>query len=212
MLAAVIRFWRSSVCRFVLLGAFLFFFGLELFGLRLFGAGIDPVAFGDLASWAQSIATVAAVIVALRQISHERLARLADLERSRIRERTQVYCWLTFKESEPVGWYLYFNNLTPAPINTWVLRVFEEEDGNEPLGTFDGRAIHPILPGFSERRTLFDATSLTRPRCRLDFVDAVGRCWRRSSDGDLDPIDEVRLGDQLFARSTVDEGARGRMP
>jgi hypothetical protein len=210
MIAVIMRLWRSSAFRLLLLGLFLFFFGLNLFGLRLFGRGIDASTFGDLATWAQSIGTVAAVIVALHQISNERQARLADLERSRIRERTQIYCWLAFKESEPVGWYLYFNNLTPAPINTWVLRVLEEGE-MEPLGTLDARTVHPILPGFSERRTLFDASSLTRPRCRLDFVDAVGRCWRRSSDGDLDPIEEVRLGDQLFARSTVNDIVRGRV-
>ncbi|MCW2898173.1 MAG: hypothetical protein JWO67_438 [Streptosporangiaceae bacterium] len=194
-----LRFWRSPVCRYVLLGLCLFLFGLDVFGLRLFGSGLDAGRFGDLGTWAQSIGTVAAVAVALHQIRQERLARIADLERTDAKERTQLYCWIGFKEAEPYGWYLFFNNLTPTPISSWVLRVFEGNE-DDPAGTLDVSRVQPIPPSFSEHRTAFGADALTQPRCEIDFADSNGQCWRRTSAGRLTRLTEVRLGEQVLAR------------
>ncbi|GAA2095992.1 hypothetical protein [Actinomadura alba] len=197
-----LRFWRSPASRWTLLGLALFLFGLEIFGLRLFGKGVNAGQFGDLAAWAQSIGTVAAVTVALHQIRRERLDRLADLERAEVKERTQLYSWIGFRETEPHGWYLYFNNLTPTPVNSWVLRVWDgdADTEEEPVGTLDVSRGRPIPPGFSEYRTSFAAEALTGPHCAIDFADGNGECWRRTSSGGLRRITEVRHGEQVLAR------------
>ncbi|GII59125.1 hypothetical protein Pth03_75140 [Planotetraspora thailandica] len=177
---------------------------LHLWGLRIFGFGvIDYQRFGDVGSWAQGIGTVAAVAVAFRQIKQQEAARLDDIARQDRRERTQVFCWMSFLDDDSqgqLGWYLCFNNLTPLPINAWTLTVRERGTGKQ-VGKLDVTHLDPIAPGFSRIRTRIPVHALTEPVCELDFVDLAGECWRRSSLGPLAYIPEVTIHGQVAGRS-----------
>ncbi|BBH66202.1 hypothetical protein ACTI_28870 [Actinoplanes sp. OR16] len=187
---------------------------VDLWGLRLFGGGaIDYERFGDIGSWAQGIGTVSAVFVALRQIRQQREDRRDAIHRQEIRERTQVYGWMAFREEDHgdvPGWYLFFNNLTPIPITGWAMTVCEGPAGPVVLSP-DVSRFDPIPPGFSRHRLGIPSGRIIEPICRLQFVDMAGDCWERSSSGRLDPIEEVSVSGQVIGkRSSNDDGEQGR--
>jgi hypothetical protein len=198
--------WRSPVWTLVLLAVVLLLLMLNLWGLRPFGYGsVDYEAFGDIATWSQGIGTVAAVIVALRTLQRQSNERLADIRRQEQRERTQVFCWMSFAVSDSNrdddrAWYVCFNNVTPLPIAAWVLRVRDGSD-EKVVGTLDVNVLEPIVPGFSRFRTGIRAGRLSEPVCELEFVDMAGYCWRRSSTGALAPIDRVVVRGQVAGLS-----------
>jgi hypothetical protein len=202
--------WRSPVWTVVLLCVVVFLVMLNLWGLRPFGYGaVDYQRFGDIATWAQGIGTVAAVVVALHQIRQQADARLADIRRQEERERTQVFCWMSFAQSDKDGeraWYVCFNNITPLPIAAWVLRV-RDGTNESPVGTLDVNVLDPIVPGYSRFRTGIAAAGLDEPVCELDFVDMAGQCWCRSSSGALTAIPQVLIRGQVVGRSP--DPARG---
>jgi hypothetical protein len=183
---------------------------LNLWGLRLFGYGaVDYQRFGDIATWAQGFGTVGAIMVALRQIRQQDAAWRADITREDKRERTRVYCWLTFRDDVDTvspGWYLNFNNLTPLPISVWTLRVKDSAAGSE-IGVIDVSRFDPIQPGFSRVRVAIPPEVIDQPICELDFVDHAGDCWRRLSTGPLTSIDAIRLNGQTIAVSAAGEDA-----
>ena len=203
--------WRSPMWTVVLLSVVVLLLMLNLWGLRPFGYGsVDYQAFGDIATWAQGIGTVAAVLVAFRTLQRQSSDRLADIRRQEQRERTQVFCWMSFAVSDSNrdddrAWYVCFNNVTPLPIAAWVLRV-RDGSAEKVVGTLDVNVLEPIVPGFSRFRTGIPAGGLSEPVCELEFVDMAGYCWWRSSTGALAAIDRVVVRGQVAGLSPAADG------
>jgi hypothetical protein len=207
---ALNRIWESVSFR-VLLATLTV--GLALWvtwGPQLRHAHLYP-DFGDLGEWASGVGALAAVVVALVQTHQLHVERVDDLYRQEVQQRTQVFGWVAYREegARSGGWWVYLNNMTPAPIGVWVLRIEDAETGRQV--TLDVTRWLPILPGFTQRPAGVSSGELLRPMCQLDFADSAGICWRRDSSGRIHQVSEIRLGDQVLAASITPAGEhRGR--
>jgi hypothetical protein len=181
-----------------------------LWGPRLRHAHLYP-QFGDLGGWATGVGSLAAVAVALVQTHQLHVERLDDLYRQEEQQRTQVFGWVAYRDdgAGSGGWWVYLNNMTPAPIGVWVLRIEDAETGRRM--TLDVTRLLPILPGFTQRQAGVSPGDLLRPMCQLEFSDAAGICWQRDASSRIHQIPEIRLGEQILAASTAAAGGhRGR--
>lgn len=170
---------------------------------------LDSLQVGDLGEYVQGAALFGAVWVALRDSRHAREERLADEQRQAEHERTQVYGWVAYEEhdGEP-GWYATLNNMTPAPVAVWVLRVSDAQSGQE-IALLDVAHQLPLRPGFQRfpvetRRGGVDRTSYV-----LQFADSAGACWQRDTAGTLTAIEQISVSGHLMASSAG--GPTGRV-
>ncbi|MDQ3964596.1 MAG: hypothetical protein M3277_11920 [Actinomycetota bacterium] len=176
----------------------LFLLGINVWGLRLFGEGINYTRWGTMGDWAANLATLLAVTVAFHGIRQERRDRWNELALREEKERTQVYCWMTLQQEETSAtWFIEFNNMTPTPVRAWVLRVTDDADSGELVLSVADFGV--LLPGMTKVATEIEPQALSRPECQLDFVDSSGACWRRTPRGDLQGIDDVTLNTHILA-------------
>jgi hypothetical protein len=156
---------------------------LDAWGLRPWGSTVDYQHFGTWDTFTAGIATVAAVVVALRGIAVERRRATEEVERVRDRELTQVFCWLTPQGVSPgtTHWYLTFENHTGLPVFRWMA------DLGTVLTHACGSVHGPIRPYTSSLfiPELADMGSAEVPRPALTFTDTVGRTWHRDQTGAL---------------------------
>lgn len=173
--------WASAAVRWALLFLCALLLGVNLWGLRLWGAPFDPNRFGNVGDWISGLGSLAAVAVALAALRDQR-KRDADEE---LAKRTQVYAWLRFVDDEDVveGWYLHIANGGASPIYVWRVRL---ADGNfvgaEQLG--------PLPPGVLRRRlpSVPDGDRSSRPARPHVDVRRHRRCcvaatWIQRSKG-----------------------------
>jgi hypothetical protein len=199
------RIWQSAGFRLLLTASTVGLILWVLWGPRLRHAQLYP-HFGDLGGWTSGIGSLAAVAVALVQTHRLRVERIDDLYRQEVEQRTQVFGWVAYREESARSgdWWVYLNNMTPAPIRAWVLRIEDPETGHQV--TLDVTRLLPILPGFTQHLAGVSPGDLLRPMCQLEFVDAAGVCWRRDVSGRIHQISEIRLGDQILAVSVAPGG------
>jgi hypothetical protein len=160
------RIWESVTLRAVLATSTIGLALWVLWGPRLRHAHLYP-SFGDLGEWAAAVGSLAAVVVALAQTHQLHVERLDDLRREEEQRRTQFFAWVAYRD-EGVGsggWWVYFNNLTHAPIGVWVLHIEDAETGRRV--TLDVTRLLPILPGFTQQPAGINPGDLLRPVCRL---------------------------------------------
>jgi hypothetical protein len=156
---------------------------MDAWGLRPWGGPVNYERFGTWNEFLTGTATVAVVIVALREISVERRRAVAELDRLRDRETTQVFSWLTPRK-DPSGvahWYLSFENNTVFPVYEWIVEF--DIDREHACGKLSG----PVRPHTSQLFLPdFAGTPPDEiPKLILSFTDAMGRTWRRDEVGRL---------------------------
>lgn len=143
---------------------------------------------GNWSDMISGLATTVAVSLSLLGLWNERRRRMAEDRASSDREITQVYMWLTPRQTaESVTWYVSFRNLTEGPIYDWSIFL---EDFNK---RFVSQELGPIRPGDTELliEVLRGVQPEKYPKATLRFKTSDGRAWMRSIHGKLSELPDM---------------------
>jgi hypothetical protein len=177
------RIWRSSWLTASLLVALVLLLALQLWGLRMFGTTIDYARAGTWGDMTGSLASSAAVIVAVAGLTSTRRRYEQDARASRVEQQTRVYSWLEPRlrqNNDKRVWILRFENQTQVPIYEWKILLSDNSDA-----TLSSSDLGPIRPGSSdlEISSLRAVRPGKEPKLTLEFVDVEGTRWRRMPNG-----------------------------
>ena len=156
----------------------------QAWGLSLFGSRIDHAAFGSWSEAVGSIASSAAVIIAVGSLASDQRRRAEERRVARVNEITRVFCWLEPRLAETGGrlWILHFENHTNMVVTPWKVSI--ARDGLPPL-VFANVEYGPIRPRTTEMLLdgLSDVGSAGQPRIEFEFTDADRQNWRSDDKG-----------------------------
>ena len=186
--------WKSNWFLVVVALICAVLFGMQLWGITIYGDGVNTQVFGTVGGWVSGLASVAAVCVALFFAGRD--GRRRDIEKrfADVRARTCVYCWvakLDDEDDERDGWYLFIMNNTPTSVTRWQVLI-ESEDSSQQYAILNANCSVPLRPHESSRRLSF-SEELGTVSCRIQFIDSVGECWERTMEGALSPLDSIRF-------------------
>lgn len=191
----LLEIWQGATIRWTLLGACVLLVALDYYDVTLFGTHVDTDKIGTLGDWVSGVGALLAVLVALYIARGQHNERLMREHTEAVVSRTRIFCWLAVSKDDR-KWQLFIDNHTLSPVTMWRIGIHDSKTQEElaSMTCHDGPVIQP---GITDLHLAMSNISKL-PECHLSIVDAEGECWTRRSDGRLDPIDSILLGEQEY--------------